>query len=252
MARQKVNGNGIRAAGNPDDEPVLMDYPTCPLTGSGNINGYGDVIDEVESNDNGKQPSNSHPTPDNGQHQLHLQAKPDATQALGTNSTPTNGAQPSTLSQPDGSASQLSFPLKLHRILDQAEKDGKKDVISWLPHGKAFLVHDVDRFVNEIMSQHFNQTKYPSFQRQLHMYAFNRITFGRDKGAYHHDKFQRGQPELCMTMVRTRVNGKGCRRPGDPDTEPDFYADEVDWNVAGTEVPAPVVEKQTTIVTEAV
>ena len=29
-----------------------------------------------------------------------------------------------------------------------------------------------------------------------------------------------------MTMVRTRVNGKGCRRPGDPDNEPDFY---VDW-----------------------
>lgn len=29
-----------------------------------------------------------------------------------------------------------------------------------------------------------------------------------------------------MMMVRTRVNGKGCRRPGDPDNEPDFY---VDW-----------------------
>ena len=58
------------------------------------------------------------------------------------------------------------------------------------------------------------------------MYNFQRITFGRDKGAYHHDKFQRGRPDLCMTMVRTRVNGKGCRRPGDPDNEPDFY---VDW-----------------------
>mmetsp|Transcript_42900 Transcript_42900/g.103787 ORF Transcript_42900/g.103787 Transcript_42900/m.103787 type:complete len:695 (+) Transcript_42900:239-2323(+) len=30
MTRQKVNGNRIRSAGNPDEEPVLMGYPQCP------------------------------------------------------------------------------------------------------------------------------------------------------------------------------------------------------------------------------
>lgn len=30
MNRQKVNGNRIRSAGNPDEEPVLSSYPTCP------------------------------------------------------------------------------------------------------------------------------------------------------------------------------------------------------------------------------
>ena len=30
MSRQKINGNGIRAAGNPDEEPALVDYPICP------------------------------------------------------------------------------------------------------------------------------------------------------------------------------------------------------------------------------
>ena len=30
MQRQKVNGNGIRAAGNPDEEPNLNLYPSCP------------------------------------------------------------------------------------------------------------------------------------------------------------------------------------------------------------------------------
>jgi len=30
MNRQKVNGNRIRSAGNPDEEPVLSSYPSCP------------------------------------------------------------------------------------------------------------------------------------------------------------------------------------------------------------------------------
>jgi hypothetical protein len=30
MARQKVNGNRIRSAGNPDEEPNLALYPVCP------------------------------------------------------------------------------------------------------------------------------------------------------------------------------------------------------------------------------
>ena len=43
-----------------------------------------------------------------------------------------------------------------------------------------------------------------------------------------------------MTMVRTRVNGKGCRRPGDPDNEPDFYEREFAPTIApGSEVEIP-------------
>ena len=71
------------------------------------------------------------------------------------------------------------------------------------------------------------------------MYNFKRITgLGRDKGAYHHPNFERGNPDLCLSMVRTRVNGKGCRRPGDPDNEPDFY----EMEYAPTIAPGSVVE----------
>ena len=55
------------------------------------------------------------------------------------------------------------------------------------------------------------------------MYSFQRITAGRDKGAYFHEHFLRGKPQLCRQMERTRVNGKGCRKPGNPNAEPDFY-----------------------------
>jgi hypothetical protein len=55
------------------------------------------------------------------------------------------------------------------------------------------------------------------------MYNFTRLTqLGPDKGAYFHVNLQRGKPELSMKMQRTRVNGKGTRRPGNPRDEPDF------------------------------
>ena len=43
-----------------------------------------------------------------------------------------------------------SFPLKLYRILSTMEAEGLDDVMSWLPHGRAFAVHDKKRFQREV------------------------------------------------------------------------------------------------------
>jgi HSF-type DNA-binding len=191
MQRQKVNGNGIRAAGNPDEEPVFSQYPVCPPTRPAEYMGGSQLA-----------------VP-----QAHFEAAPS--QILEPNNegkfVPRNC-----------NGYQVSFPLKLHRILDKLEADNNVGTISWLPHGRAFIVRDPDRFVNELMPVYFNQTKYSSFQRQLHMYNFQRITAGCDKGAYHHPFFQRGRPQIALRMQRTRVNGKGTRRPGNPEAEPHF------------------------------
>ena len=58
------------------------------------------------------------------------------------------------------------FPWKLHEMLAQVEGDGNEGIVSWLPSGRAFKVHRPDIFVDEIMTNHFQQTKYKSFQRQ--------------------------------------------------------------------------------------
>ena len=57
-------------------------------------------------------------------------------------------------------------------MLNDAENEKFQDVVSWLPGGRAFKVHQTDNFVATIMPRYFNQTKYKSFGRQLHIYGF--------------------------------------------------------------------------------
>lgn len=54
------------------------------------------------------------------------------------------------------------FPWKLHIMLDAIEESGETDVVSWLCHGRAFLVHKPKDFVMNIMPKFFNQSKYVS------------------------------------------------------------------------------------------
>jgi hypothetical protein len=66
------------------------------------------------------------------------------------------------------------FPWKVHDMLEKAEVDGIDEVVSWLPHGRAFMVHNPDVFVNQVMPMWFQQTKFASFQRQLNLYGESR------------------------------------------------------------------------------
>jgi hypothetical protein len=74
------------------------------------------------------------------------------------------------------------FPEKLHRMLDNAERERTTDVVSFFSHGRAFAIHKPRRFVQEIMPRFFRQTRLTSFQRQLNLYGFRRISQGPDNG----------------------------------------------------------------------
>ncbi len=117
----------------------------------------------------------------------------------------------------------IPFPLKLHELLDKAEEEGLTHIVSWQPHGRAFVVHEPKLFVSQLMHRFFRQTKLTSFQRQLNLYGFCRLTKGRDGGGYYHELFLRGRPYLCKRMVRTKIKGTGYKAASNPDCEPDFY-----------------------------
>lgn len=116
------------------------------------------------------------------------------------------------------------FPWKLHIMLDAMDRTGDKSVVCWQPHGRAFMVHKPKEFVQQVMTHFFNQTKYASFQRQLNLYGFSRLTHGPDKGAYYHGCFVRGERNLCRGMIRQKIKGTKVRRSLAPDEEPNFYS----------------------------
>jgi HSF-type DNA-binding len=48
----------------------------------------------------------------------------------------------------------VAFPLKLHAVLDQVERDGYSHVISWSPHGRCFVIHQPKQFTEEVMPKY--------------------------------------------------------------------------------------------------
>jgi HSF-type DNA-binding len=118
------------------------------------------------------------------------------------------------------------FPERLHRLLLEIAKDGNGDVVSFLPHGRAFAIHKTDRFVSEIMPAYFKQKSLSSFQRQLNLYGFKRVVNGRDAGAYYHELFLQGKPNMCLIMRRVGLpkgDDRRKMRSKNVQVDPDFY-----------------------------
>jgi hypothetical protein len=46
---------------------------------------------------------------------------------------------------------------------------------------------------------------------------------GRDKGGYYHELFLRSKRFLSHRIQRIKIKGTGTRKPGSPETEPNFY-----------------------------
>jgi hypothetical protein len=106
------------------------------------------------------------------------------------------------------SSSKLPFLWKLHEMLDDVEKTGNQHIVSWLDHGRKFRVNRPRSFVQNIIPFYFKQSKYKSFQRQLHLYEFKRTPRGPEAGAYSHPQFVRGVKTLCLSLSPKKIKGK--------------------------------------------
>lgn len=156
------------------------------------------------------------------------------------------------------------FPLRLYDMLESACDGGFSDVVSWQPHGRSFIVHKPDKF-KELLPRYFTLTKIASFQRQLNLYQFQRLSRGPDRGCYYHEVsllecvklsqshceeiyslhtrlrwfvlisftsasyfvqlFLRGKPFLTKNMTRVKIKGTKIRARSNPDQEPNVSSD---------------------------
>eukprot|EP00980_Cylindrotheca_fusiformis_P028162 scaffold22583_cov106-Cylindrotheca_fusiformis.AAC.33 len=117
--------------------------------------------------------------------------------------SPTGSSSSSTASSNGGKKDKESrqhFPCKVYEMLEAAEQQGHEDIVSWNKDGTGFTVHNKELFTKQIIPMYFNQTKYKSFQRQLSLYGFQRITGGENKGLRYHEKLRRGERDLCRSM----------------------------------------------------
>ena len=72
----------------------------------------------------------------------------------------------------------MTFAQKVHSILSD---DKYSAIISWMPHGRAFRVHQPAVFEREICPKYFQHGRYSSFLRALNNYGFKHLTRGPDR-----------------------------------------------------------------------
>jgi hypothetical protein len=109
--------------------------------------------------------------------------------------------------EPQCTNKRMSFPHKLYRMLEEAEKNDQEDVLSFSPDGRAFVIHQPSKFMEDIMPRYFKTTRMLSFQHQLHIYGFRRVAKGCDKGGYYHKFFLKGRKEFVAKITRNVSTG---------------------------------------------
>jgi hypothetical protein len=90
-----------------------------------------------------------------------------------------------------------TFPQVLMDIMSNEEDS---DTISWLPHGRSFIIYKKKRFGSAVLPKYFKATKFTSFTRKLNRWGFTRVTRGPEMGSYYHKLFLRDDPSLCLRM----------------------------------------------------
>jgi HSF-type DNA-binding len=114
------------------------------------------------------------------------------------------------------------FPEKLYRLLDRAEAESFQHIISWQPHGRCFAIHDREAFKEMLPVLMPGITLWKSFQRQLHLWGFTRLTEGLDMNCYYHQMFLRYRPHL-LRHLRRGFHGDQTRNRENVEMVPNFY-----------------------------
>lgn len=111
----------------------------------------------------------------------------------------------------EDSKHQNTFPQVMMAMLN-SKQEKLSSIVTWLPHGNAFLISNQEKFAAEVMPKYFKQTKFASFIRKLNRWGFKQIMKGPDAGAFHNKLFRRDSPELCKGMECQKASNIRRRR----------------------------------------
>ncbi len=98
------------------------------------------------------------------------------------------------------------FPYILHGMLDDVEKIGKSQIVSWNADGKSFRIHDPDAFVSIVLGKYFKKyvggiaSRLTQFRSELKAWGFEDSVDGNFVETFTHHCFQKGQASLCRYM----------------------------------------------------
>lgn len=96
------------------------------------------------------------------------------------------------------------------RLMEMLTDETITDSITWLPHGRSFLVHNPAKFTDEVLSRYFGACKFASFTRKLYRWGFRQISKGPDQDSFFHKMFRRDEPHLCDEMICKEEIRDGC------------------------------------------
>ena len=110
------------------------------------------------------------------------------------------------------------FILKLYEIFNS--KQWSK-YCGWSEDGENIIVYDINDFTKFVIPNFFNHANFPSFARQLNMYAFKKTHLDPLNGEFKHPYFLKGRHELLTSIKRKVTGSKRNRKAKDIDDNDD-------------------------------
>lgn len=95
-----------------------------------------------------------------------------------------------------------TFPVRLFRLILDAEIHKKDHIIRFSEAGDAILLHNRDALMQELVPKHLRLKSYSSFRRQMCLYCFDKNPLDDDTVIYHHNLFHRDRPDDVRLLKR--------------------------------------------------
>jgi len=104
------------------------------------------------------------------------------------------------------------FIVKLYEIFNS--KQWTK-YCGWSEDGENLIVYDINEFTKFVIPNFFNHANFPSFARQLNMYAFRKTKLDPLDGEFKHPYFLKGRHDLLPSIKRKVAGSKRNRKAKD-------------------------------------